>query len=50
MTTLLYNINELLQIREQNVLKVAGTEMATLPTLKTAIWLLKMIPLQLLEK
>ena len=36
MITLITNIKELLQIRESNVKKVSGKEMATLPTIKNA--------------
>ena len=36
MTTLIVNIKELLQIRENSVLKVSGADMAVLPTLKNA--------------
>ena len=39
MKLLLYNIKELLQVREQAPAKVAGADMAILPTLKNA-WLL----------
>ena len=39
MTLLLTNIKELLQVREQNILKVSGSEMKELPTIKNA-WLL----------
>ena len=38
MTLLLTNIKELLQVREQNILKVSGSEMKDLPTIKNA-WL-----------
>ncbi|PJJ08205.1 imidazolonepropionase [Flavobacterium sp. 1] len=41
MTTLIINIKELLQIRENSVLKVSGAEMAVLPTIKNAYLLLK---------
>lgn len=41
MTTLIVNIKELLQIRDHNVLKVSGTEMAVLPTIKNAFLLIK---------
>jgi imidazolonepropionase len=41
MTTLITNIKELLQIRENSVLKVSGAEMAILPTIKSAFLLLK---------
>lgn len=36
MVTLIINIKELLQIRESNIKKVSGKEMATLPTIKNA--------------
>jgi imidazolonepropionase len=36
MKTLIINIKELLQIRESSVLKVSGSEMAVLPTIKNA--------------
>jgi imidazolonepropionase len=36
MTTLITNIKELLQVRENSVLKVSGAEMAVLPTIKNA--------------
>lgn len=36
MTTLIINIKELLQVRDASVLKVSGTEMAVLPTIKNA--------------
>ncbi|SDR96312.1 imidazolonepropionase [Gramella sp. MAR_2010_147] len=39
MSLLLTNIKELLQVREQNILKVSGSEMKELPTIKNA-WLL----------
>jgi len=39
MTLLLTNIKELLQVRDQNILKVSGSEMKELPTIKNA-WLL----------
>ena len=39
MSTLIKNIKTLLQIREHSVLKVSGTEMATLPLIENA-WLL----------
>jgi imidazolonepropionase len=41
MTTLIINIKELLQVRENCVLKVSGAEMAVLPTIKNAFLLLK---------
>jgi imidazolonepropionase len=36
MITLIINIKELLQIRDSSILKVSGTEMAILPTIKNA--------------
>ena len=36
MTTLIVNIKELLQVRENSILKVSGAEMAVLPTIKNA--------------
>ncbi|MGL2986908.1 imidazolonepropionase [Flavobacterium sp. RSSA_27] len=36
MTTLITNIKELLQVREENITKVSGAEMAILPTIKNA--------------
>ena len=36
MSILITNIKELLQVREPSVLKVSGTEMKTLPTIKDA--------------
>ena len=39
MSLLLINIKELLQVREPNILKVSGSEMKELPTIKNA-WLL----------
>jgi imidazolonepropionase len=36
MTTLIKNISELLQIREKSILKVSGSEMAVLPSIKNA--------------
>ena len=36
MTTLITNIKELLQVRNSNILKVSGAEMAILPTIKNA--------------
>ena len=36
MTTLLINIKELIQVRDQSILKVSGSEMAILPTIKNA--------------
>ncbi|PZX93192.1 imidazolonepropionase [Flavobacterium aquariorum] len=41
MTTLIVNIKELLQVRENSILKVSGAEMAILPTLKNAFLLIK---------
>lgn len=41
MTTLIVNIKELLQIRENSVLKVSGADMAVLPTLKNAYLLIQ---------
>ncbi|WP_264564499.1 imidazolonepropionase [Flavobacterium sp. N3904] len=41
MTTLIVNIKELLQIRDNTVLKVSGAEMAVLPTIKNAFLLIK---------
>jgi len=41
MTTLIVNIKELLQVRENSILKVSGVEMAVLPTIKNAFLLLK---------
>jgi imidazolonepropionase len=41
MKTLIINIQELLQVRETPILKVSGSEMAVLPTLKNAFLLLK---------
>ena len=41
MTTLITNIKELLQVRENSILKVSGAEMAVLPTIKNAFLLLK---------
>ncbi|HKO75793.1 MAG TPA: imidazolonepropionase, partial [Flavobacterium sp.] len=41
MTTLIVNIKELLQVRENSVLKVSGAEMAILPTIKNAFLLIK---------
>ncbi|PKB18947.1 imidazolonepropionase [Flavobacterium sp. 5] len=41
MTTLITNIKELLQVRENSTLKVAGAEMAVLPTIKNAFLLLE---------
>ncbi|WP_281228942.1 imidazolonepropionase [Flavobacterium aquiphilum] len=40
MTTLIVNIKELLQVRENSILKVSGVEMAVLPTIKNAFLLL----------
>lgn len=36
METLIINIKELLQVRDSSILKVSGTEMAVLPTIKNA--------------
>jgi imidazolonepropionase len=41
MTTLIVNIKELLQVRENSILKVSGAEMAVLPTIKNAFLLIK---------
>lgn len=41
MTTLITNIQELLQVRETSIEKVSGAEMALLPTIKNAYLLLK---------
>lgn len=41
MTTLIINIKELLQVRENSVLKVSGAEMAVLPSIKNAFLLVK---------
>lgn len=41
MTTLIINIKELLQVRENSVLKVSGAEMGLLPTIKNAFLILK---------
>ncbi|OMQ11598.1 imidazolonepropionase [[Flexibacter] sp. ATCC 35103] len=41
MTTLITNIEELLQVRETSVSKVSGAEMAILPTIKNAFLILK---------
>ena len=41
MTTLIINIQELLQVRETSIEKVSGSEMAILPTIKNAYLLLK---------
>ncbi|WP_299683090.1 imidazolonepropionase [uncultured Tenacibaculum sp.] len=41
MTTLLINIKELIQVREENVKKVSGNEMKELPTLKNAFLAIK---------
>ncbi len=41
MTTLIKNIQELLQVRETSVLKVSGSEMAELPTIKNAFLIIK---------
>ncbi|PIF71188.1 imidazolonepropionase [Flavobacterium sp. 2] len=41
MTTLIKNIQELLQVRETSISKVSGAEMAILPTLKNAFLLIQ---------
>ena len=41
MTTLITNIKELLQVRETAIAKVAGSEMAILPTIQNAFLILK---------
>src|SRR6187402_611697 len=41
MTTLIVNIKELIQVRENTVLKVSGAEMAVLPTIKNAFLIIK---------
>jgi imidazolonepropionase len=41
MTTLIINIKELLQVRENSILKVSGVEMAVLPTIKNAFLLVR---------
>lgn len=41
MTTLIINIQELLQVRETPITKVSGAEMAKLPTIKNAFLVLK---------
>jgi len=41
MTTLITNIQELLQVRETSIAKVSGSEMANLPTIKNAFLILK---------
>ncbi|WP_343589025.1 imidazolonepropionase [Flavobacterium sp.] len=41
MTTLITNIQELLQVRETSIAKVSGSEMAKLPTIKNAFLILK---------
>jgi imidazolonepropionase len=41
MTTLIINIQELLQVRETSIAKVSGAEMAKLPTIKNAFLVLK---------
>jgi imidazolonepropionase len=41
MTTLIINIKELLQVRDNSILKVSGAEMAILPTIKNAFLLIK---------
>jgi len=40
MKTLFFNIKELLQVREESVIKVAGIEMKTLPSIKNAFLLI----------
>jgi imidazolonepropionase len=41
MTTLITNIKELLQVREEGITKVSGAEMAILPTIKNAYLLIE---------
>ena len=41
MTTLIINIKELLQVRDSSIMKVSGSEMAVLPTIKNAYLVLK---------
>jgi imidazolonepropionase len=41
MTTLIINIKELLQIRDSTILKVSGSEMAILPSIKNAFLVIK---------
>ena len=41
MTTLLINIQELIQVREKGILKVSGAEMALLPSIKNAYLLIE---------
>jgi imidazolonepropionase len=41
MQTLIINIQELLQVRDISILKVSGTEMAVLPTIKNAFLLIE---------
>lgn len=41
MTTLIVNIKELIQVRDNSILKVSGAEMAVLPTIKNAFLLIK---------
>ncbi|WP_299109864.1 imidazolonepropionase [uncultured Tenacibaculum sp.] len=41
MTTLLINIKELIQVRENNIKKVSGADMKVLPTIKNAFLLLE---------
>lgn len=41
MTTLITNIKELLQVRDTNIIKVSGAEMAILPTIKNAFLVIK---------
>ncbi|MBP93316.1 MAG: imidazolonepropionase, partial [Flavobacteriaceae bacterium] len=40
MTTLITNIQELIQVRESNILKVSGQDMKRLPTIKNAYLLI----------
>ncbi len=41
MQTLIINIKQLIQVREKNVNKVSGAEMASLPILENAYLLIK---------
>lgn len=41
MTTLIINISELLQIRDKSILKVSGSEMAILPSIKNAFLIIE---------
>ena len=41
MSILITNIKELLQVRDPNILKISGTEMKYLPTIKNAYVLIK---------